>query len=234
MEQQTQEASNQNQAHASQLDLLIADVVNEDQVTILEKLRSEDPKDAIYYVGFEKLEITKKKKAYCQFIMKGALRKKKGELKREEHKITLHEHQEKGSFWCTCASHKFHAVKRGIVCKHICFLVLKLANIWDAGFFKSKQLTHEQFKQVCGVAEHTYQGIINVITNNVAFTTNKKKELDPEDRCPICYDDLGKTKPALSCPTCFNYVHQDCIEVWLECHKVCVFCRSKTWSKYVK
>ena len=54
------------------------------------------------------------------------------------------------------------------------------------------------------------------------------------DDCPICFNDLTENdKPnLLSCPCCKNYLHTECIEVWLEKNKTCVFCRSNCWEHY--
>jgi len=59
---------------------------------------------------------------------------------------------EKGSFSCNCPDHKFNSKKKDIVCKHICFIVCKVANIQDVAYFQSKQLTQEQFDAVVNLA----------------------------------------------------------------------------------
>lgn len=58
---------------------------------------------------------------------------------------------EKGSFSCNCPDHTFNSKKKNIVCKHICYVVCKMANILDISYFESKQLTQEQFEKVLNV-----------------------------------------------------------------------------------
>jgi len=59
---------------------------------------------------------------------------------------------EKGSFSCNCPDHRFNSKKKDIVCKHICFLVCKAANILDVAYFQTKQLTQAQHETVLDVA----------------------------------------------------------------------------------
>ena len=67
---------------------------------------------------------------------------------KEDYEVKLYKHgmNEKGSFWCTCPDHRFNSKKKDIVCKHICFVVCKAANILDVAYFQTKQLTQEQLK----------------------------------------------------------------------------------------
>jgi hypothetical protein len=59
------------------------------------------------------------------------------------------------------------------------------------------------------------------------------------DVCPICYEILidedaclTTKKHLLSCPDCKNYVHQQCIEKWIEYNTTCVYCRSSVWFQF--
>ena len=55
-----------------------------------------------------------------------------------------------------------------------------------------------------------------------------------DDCCPLCYNDLSDDdKPLLlSCPTCKNYIHKECAEIWLERKECCTFCKSDIWKHY--
>jgi len=76
------------------------------------------------------------------------------ELKEYKVKLFKQGTNEKGSFSCNCPDHTFNSKKKNIVCKHICYLVCKVANILDIAFFDCKQLTQEQFEVVVNVAEN--------------------------------------------------------------------------------
>ena len=80
---------------------------------------------------------------------------KAGSEAEREYEVKLYKHgmNEKGSFWCNCPENKFNSKKKDIVCKHICFIVCKAANILDVEYFQSKQLTQEQFDAVMKVGE---------------------------------------------------------------------------------
>ena len=54
----------------------------------------------------------------------------------------------KGTFWCSCADHKFNSGKKNIVCKHICFIVCKVLKILQPYFFETKTLKPEHLQQL--------------------------------------------------------------------------------------
>jgi len=77
------------------------------------------------------------------------------------------------------------------------------------------------------------------ITSSAITTTIDFKDLSAhkdwtnEENCPICFDiiekDINKT---VACPVCHNVIHSECIKVWLERKKTCVFCRDPIWKLY--
>ena len=69
------------------------------------------------------------------------------------------------------------------------------------------------------------------IASSDKFVENTKS-LEETDVCPICYLDFPDIKNLLSCPTCKNYVHDDCMNIWLKHAKTCVYCRSDIWKDY--
>lgn len=113
----------------------------------------------------------------------------------------------------------------GIVCKHISFIVCKVIGLRHTlNFFGEHKLSMAAV-EACKSA----------LGNACSFGLNSEfksssRELDKTDACPICYDEYGD-QAVLSCPDCGNYVHEDCIMVWLERKKTCVYCRSESWSK---
>ena len=49
---------------------------------------------------------------------------------------------------CNCKDFTFRSNKLGIVCKHICFILCKVAGILDTKFFETKKLTNLQFNKI--------------------------------------------------------------------------------------
>jgi len=138
------------------------------------------------------------------------------------------------SMTCNCKDFLFRSRKYGTVCKHITFLVCKVAYILDSNYFKTKVLNDKQ-----------YERLINILDNNVIWKNrflsvkdiNKEFEIqsdfDETEACPICYESFGDIKNNISCPQCKNYIHKKCMDIWLETNKNCVYCRSYTWRNYV-
>lgn len=157
---------------------------------------------------------------------------------------------EKGSFWCNCSDHKFNSSKQNKVCKHICFVVCKLGKILDPNFFETKQLSEEHFQKILEKATDTNTfrdctlcRVPDTVT--IELFQEKKKTITEDDTCPICYDafteninefnntnNLSLVNTCLSCPNCYNYVHKECMHVWLERKDTCVYCRNDIWKKY--
>lgn len=57
------------------------------------------------------------------------------------------------------------------------------------------------------------------------------RAIGEDDMCPVCFNELMDGS-CLSCPACKNYVHKDCMLVWLERKDTCVYCRSNVWARY--
>lgn len=138
------------------------------------------------------------------------------------------------SLTCTCKDFMFRSRKYGTVCKHITFLVCKVAYILDATYFKTKRLSDNQYERLINILDN------NVIWKNRFFSVkdlNKEFEVnndfDEKDTCPICYETYDDIKDNVSCPQCKNYVHKKCIDIWLETNQNCVYCRSYAWKNYV-
>jgi hypothetical protein len=143
----------------------------------------------------------------------------------------------KPSFWCNCPDHKFNSNKKNMVCKHICFLVTRVGRILDPAFFEGKRLTAEQHTQLLEIVGNAamFQNVPIVPvtpreTQRDVFM-ECRKPVEADDSCPICYDSMIETA-CLNCPTCSNNVHRDCMEVWLERNRTCVYCRSTVWSAW--
>lgn len=151
--------------------------------------------------------------------------------KREKYVVTIQDNK----CSCTCKDFLYRSKKLGIVCKHITFIVCKVAYILDYQFFDTKELS-----------EYNLQKIKNVLNNNAMwknrqvsikdinkeFLTNTKN-LEPTDTCPICYDCFNEPNRVISCPQCQNYIHKECMDIWLETKQTCIYCRSYEWKNYI-
>jgi hypothetical protein len=164
--------------------------------------------------------------------------------------------QKGGHFSCDCPDAKSWAKKHKVLCKHICFLVLRVSKLFDIispecqTFFETHKLTPEQFQKLYEILEkkqiqndvwnQSLTDKYNQIGNNSLSNMFSKstKEISEEDECPICYDILLspeiKINDLLSCPSCKNFVHPLCMKKWLEYNKTCVYCRSDVWSNLNK
>jgi hypothetical protein len=154
---------------------------------------------------------------------------------RELYSITFNQKLNGHSLSCTCKDFQFRSKKLGIVCKHITFLVCKVGYILDHEYFKTKLLTDNQYSRLISILDN------NAIWKNRHFSVkdvNKEFQINTtdfnsHDFCPICYDAFGDMNVNICCPQCKNYIHKKCMDIWLESHNNCVYCRSYSWKNYV-
>ncbi len=205
------------------------------QKRCLEKINMSWEKERIFLVNYKAIS-EDKSDIVGTFTMLGSLNAKG---KREKYEIKLYKDgvNDKGSFWCSCPDHKFNSVKKNIVCKHICFLVCKIAKIFDIQFFNTKKFTSEHqnilLDKIQNIQDLILEGNVYQAPEKITVDlfTEKRKDIDEDDMCPICFDNIN-CRVLLSCPKCKNYIHKECIEVWLESKHTCVFCRSDIWKSY--
>jgi hypothetical protein len=158
---------------------------------------------------------------------------------REEYQIKMYKHSDKGTFWCSCPDHKFNSSKKGTVCKHICFIVCKILKFLDPEFFSTKKLTKEKLEQLVNklsskdLAEIDKSFINKIQKISIELFRNFVKQIDNDDSCPICFDDL-ESKSKVACPMCHNYIHDDCMRVCLEKRDTCLFCMDPIWKEFKK
>lgn len=168
--------------------------------------------------------------SFYDIILLGGNRKGNSN-KRERYKVTLNKHN--GTFSCTCKDFTYRCKNKNIVCKHISFIVLKVLNIYDIDFFTNKSLKPHQldlFSEIMCDTRRWREGDWSVKGTNKEFHKNTKP-LDENDTCPICYDCFG-IHDTVSCPQCNNFIHTDCMRIWLENNDTCVYCRSNDWKRF--
>ena len=224
------------------IDELCGKVANPNQVTILHRIITDKEYSKIYLSGYEPNTDTKGKKADLIGTVKvlGTYNEKK--QCREEYDIKLYKSDPKGMFWCSCADHKFNSTKKNIVCKHICFLICKIAKVLKPEVFENKKFSDQDLATL--LAKLTAKGdgdiwsdkTVAKILGKITLETFKQFVKAIEDCCPVCFNDLEEVdKPnLLACPTCKNYIHEECADIWLEQKQSCAMCKSDFWKHYEK
>jgi hypothetical protein len=219
---------------------MIKVIDNQDQVTILNRIVTDKEYSKIYLSGYEPNTDTSAKKKDIIGTVKvfGTFNQKK--QTREEYEIKIFKENTKGMFWCSCADHKFNSAKKNIVCKHICFIICKIAKVLKPEVFQNKKLSDEDLALLLAKLSSN-EGIwqdqdIAKIFKKITLETFKQFIKAIEDCCPVCFNDLTEAdKPnLLACPSCKNYIHAECADIWMEQKNTCVLCKSKFWENYPK
>lgn len=157
-----------------------------------------------------------------------------GTPSREKYTIVFNKSQ--ANFTCNCKDFTFRAKSRDIVCKHITFIICKVLGIYDHTFFETKKLSSDYQKRmarIIGSSGLWNNNSISVKHLNSEFNKNTVRKLNTEDPCPICCDTFGSGE-TISCPSCHQFVHKSCMDIWLKQSDKCVYCRSENWSNYIK
>jgi hypothetical protein len=167
---------------------------------------------------------------------------------------TVHLYQN-GKLFCDCPDMRSNCAKSQCVCKHVCFVLVRVLKHTGAAFYETRALEPEQvvaLSEKCARlnevvdAAVTNDELANKFKNWQPFDFKCKKPVfDEDDECPICYlafkpcDDAVTTSNQnkdviLGCPTCKNSVHEGCMIRWLQqtAKPSCVYCRSTAWERY--
>ena len=224
---------------------LIGLVPNHHQQESLRKLMLRDEAYQIYMAGYAKTPEEDWGNRHIQgtFTVLGTMGRNDV---RSEYKVKFYKHGEnaKGSFWCSCPEHKFQSTKKQTVCKHICFLVCRVGQLYNPEFFATKHFSREDFDKFVAKVENNEslmkdasicRSAETVITKNSQFH-QRYREVCDDDMCAICFDEMAEApaEKILSCPDCHNNIHLECVRVWLERNITCVYCRSDVWRQYAK
>lgn len=150
--------------------------------------------------------------------------------KREKYKVCLNSDR---TLTCNCKDFTFRCRANNIVCKHIVFIVCKVGDIYDPVYFETKKLREGDFHVLVSTlsSRNCWENSEWALKSVNGKFKKSKKELNKDDSCPICYDELGNELALLNCPDCNNYVHEECVRVWMQYKKRCVYCR-KEWSDF--
>lgn len=126
--------------------------------------------------------------------------------------------------YCNCPDIKF----KNTFCKHICFVICTIGKIYNENLFIIKKLLKEE--KDCIILRLNNISTEPNITNLMLIEKYKKINFIPinlEDDCSICYNPYKKEDKLYTCQICSNTVHKECMKIWLESGKTCIFCRTK-------
>ncbi|XP_069492269.1 E3 ubiquitin-protein ligase ZSWIM2 [Ambystoma mexicanum] len=134
----------------------------------------------------------------------------------------------------TCSCPSFLREKEP--CKHICWLLLRRFKLpRDHEYTCQAGLVEREINSILRGLHSTAPAARKPQTSAAAEQAKgRQKELDSEDVCPICQDELLRRRlPVTYCRTCGNPVHLNCMKIWAEhqpksetgCTLKCPLCR---------
>lgn len=139
---------------------------------------------------------------------------------------------------CDCMDN----TKKNIYCKHICFVICFIGQIYNEDTFNRNYLNASEIKSIIDRLHTNCDNDPNIIWeyiidkyNNIKNTENKfceKNKLNTQCECTICCDILHENQNLAQCPDCKNIFHNKCVEEWLKINKNCVLCRSTIWKDF--
>lgn len=213
-------------------------LTNEHQQAILWRINTDAEGAKVYLQNFEPNTDKKKKTLKGTINILGNYNKSKGI--REAYNVKVFKDDPKGSFWCSCADHKFNSGKKNIVCKHICFIVCKVLKITQTYFFEPvvKKLSNEHLEQLLArFADNSDMWKDKQYVRKSDYITINDFKIFPDpisDTCTFCYDEMTNADKdvACACPICKHCFHEECMGVWLESQNKCSFCSNNFWTYY--
>jgi len=143
------------------------------------------------------------------------------------------------TIYCNCPDGKSYAKKNGVVCKHCCFVILKVLKIPDANtffnilLFNDTQMDYinEKIKSLEFV-ENDYINLeyVDKFKNLISKDNKMIIKKDQDTFCPICYDellDINNKKINNQCNCCHKIYHNACINKWISMGtNSCPYCRT--------
>lgn len=211
-------------------------LTNPDQQAIINRISTDSDYAKVYLQNFEPNTDPKKKDLKGTIKILGNYNKQK--RVREGYEVKVFDAENKGTFWCSCADHKFNSGKKNIVCKHICFIVCKVLKVLQTYYFDSKKLTPEHLAQLLSKFDSNSEMWSDAKmvrkSNKVTIQDFKNFPTCINDTCTFCYDEMTELdRPvSVSCPLCKHCFHEECMGVWLESQSKCSFCSNNYWQYY--
>lgn len=163
-----------------------------------------------------------------------------------------------GALSCSCKDALMTCRRRGMVCKHVCFVAFRVLQLDDFDF-ETRRLTDAQLAVAATGAltgfrrrpedarNMTRMEVASLCASLGALATAEVPTKDrprfdvvtrEAEECPVCYDSLAVQSShgagVLGCPDCGNGIHTRCMDRWLSTmtRASCVWCRSRVWKDY--
>lgn len=138
--------------------------------------------------------------------------------------------------YCNCPDAKSYSKTYGVLCKHCCFILLKVLKLNDSEsffntlFLNEIQLIHiESIFNILEFKETDYIKMDYISKFNNLKDHNIIVKLDQELMCIICYDDLEDIENKNinnQCKCCLKIFHNKCLNKWLNLgNDTCPHCR---------
>jgi len=145
-------------------------------------------------------------------------------------------------FECDCPDGQIHTRKFNCVCKHVCFILLKVlkyplrdyntSNIFNLQVFFSKlYMGTSHMQEIVSRMQNCQIDIEdNLVCQFRQLQMEEKTNTIRPEECPICFEANGPD--IVTCFTCKNSVHLICMNRWSSIKKTksCVFCRASFLS----
>jgi hypothetical protein len=231
---------------------------NTKQKDALMRLKLRHADDQMYFVNFERVNVTRgtarQKAVIGKFTILGAVGAR-GE--RSCYTVSISDpgriDAEGRTFDCDCPAHRFQRGGSYAACKHICFVLCRVVGYVSEPFFMNYRLDEAEVKMILDQMSASREDILQSVEANrhssqIAmgggagagepshlirrsdFLTSKRSLEKVE--CPICFELVVEGDGRVNCPDCENHVHKECMEIWLTRNNTCVYCRSSKWRYF--
>ena len=139
--------------------------------------------------------------------------------------------------YCNCPDARSYAKKSGVICKHSCFILMKVLKIpKQVDYFKVYILNTEQMEHINDMfnllefAENEFIKMDYIDKYNNLKDSKITLKSNTETLCSICYDELEElenTKLNNQCNCCSKIFHNNCLNKWLGFgNTTCPYCRT--------
>ena len=156
--------------------------------------------------------------------------------------------------YCNCPDSKKWARIHNVICKHSCFILIKVLKLSNyVLFFENYKLSNEQIEEIklknnnlnlnnlnnhTDFVNHDYIKKFKELTNNAENAENNENKKnnksiilkeDYDNFCAICYDeftDITNIDKQTQCKQCMVILHKMCLNKWLTMGNItCPYCR---------
>lgn len=136
--------------------------------------------------------------------------------------------------WCSCPDHSLH----NNLCKHLLFVLIRMLDHSKPDVFESYyeqssfDVTQSTVDRCRDYFERRERMLQNTADDEVQGC-EKRKPVDDEDECPICYETFGETRNETQVwcrAQCGKSLHNECFLRWVQQagdNVTCVYCRAK-------